>query len=473
MRQYSRTSTLIHNMVTVGDFIILNVLYYIYIHLDCIAGNLVGGISSLKLMILANLAMVVAQYFFSNVVHSRHANAAQILRQVSLLTFLQWAAMWLLTEITMNSEGLYAPDIRLSLFFFPILLVSLLLARFVERRIIKAYRSKGHNQRHAVFVGASPATVSIYKYLTGDPTFGYNVNGYFSDTQIDDCPEGLQYRGSLETLDKILEKHLPYGTADEVYCCLPLDDSDYITKLMRYCSNNAIHFYYVPTYPLMSDHTLKLERVGSTIAFTIYNEPLQKISNRIIKRTFDVIVSSIILVCLLPFLPFIALAIKCSSRGPVFFRQSRTGINGREFNCYKFRSMAVNDDADSKQATKDDPRKFAFGNFMRKTNIDELPQFFNVLIGDMSIVGPRPHMLRHTEIYRDRIDAYMVRHFIKPGITGWAQVTGYRGETPELWQMEGRVQRDIWYMEHWNLWLDLVIIWKTAMMCIKPDKHAY
>ncbi len=473
MRQYSKTSTLVHNLVTIGDFVILNILYYIYINLDCVKGALTADISPLKLMILANLAMVIAQYFFSNVVHSRHTCAIQILRQVTLLTFLQWAAMWLLTEIAMNYEGLYAPDIRLSIFFFPILLVSILVARFVERRLIKAYRSKGHNQRHAVFVGVSPSTISIYKYLTSDPTIGYNINGYFADTQIEDCPEGLVYRGKMEELEKIMGNHLPYGTVDEVYCCLPLDDSENITKLMHYCNSNTIHFYYVPVYPLMADHSLRLERVGGTIAFTIYNEPLQKLSNRIIKRTFDIVVSSMVLICLLPFFPFIALAIKCSSRGPIFFRQSRTGMNGRNFNCYKFRSMHVNDDADSKQATKDDPRKFAFGNFMRKTNIDELPQFFNVLIGDMSIVGPRPHMLSHTEMYRDRIDTYMVRHFIKPGITGWAQVTGFRGETPELWQMEGRVQRDIWYMEHWSPWLDLLIIWKTAMMCIKPDKHAY
>ncbi len=140
---------------------------------------------------------------------------------------------------------------------------------------------------------------------------------------------------------------------------------------------------------------------------------------------------------------------------------------------YKFRSMHVNDDADRLQATEDDPRKFPFGNFMRKTSIDELPQFWNVLRGDMSIVGPRPHMLAHTEKYDRLIDKYMVRHFVKPGITGWAQVTGFRGETRELWQMEGRVERDIWYMQHWSLWLDLRIIWLTVKLMFKKDQQAY
>ena len=172
-------------------------------------------------------------------------------------------------------------------------------------------------------------------------------------------------------------------------------------------------------------------------------------------------------------LPFIAIIIKRQSPGPIFFRQRRTGLDGREFWCWKFRSMHVNSTADSQQATKDDPRKFPFGDFMRKTNIDELPQFWNVLRGDMSIVGPRPHMLAHTEQYDRLIDKYMVRHFVKPGITGWAQVTGFRGETRELWQMEGRVERDIWYIQHWSFWLDLRIIWLTAKTVFKRDEKAY
>ena len=139
----------------------------------------------------------------------------------------------------------------------------------------------------------------------------------------------------------------------------------------------------------------------------------------------------------------------------------------------KFRSMHMNKDADRLQATKDDPRKYPFGNFMRKSNIDELPQFLNVLKGDMSIVGPRPHMLAHTEQYSALIDQYMVRHFVKPGLTGWAQVTGFRGETKELWQMEGRVKRDIWYMENWSIWLDIRIIWLTAKTIFVHDKNAY
>ena len=162
-----------------------------------------------------------------------------------------------------------------------------------------------------------------------------------------------------------------------------------------------------------------------------------------------------------------------TSPGPIFFKQMRTGLNGREFKCYKFRSMRVNDEADKKQATVDDPRKTRFGDFLRRSNIDELPQFINVFKGEMSIVGPRPHMLAHTETYARLIDKYMVRHFIKPGVTGWAQTHGFRGETKELSQMEGRVQFDIWYMEHWTLLLDLYIIYKTVANIVIGEKNAY
>ena len=207
--------------------------------------------------------------------------------------------------------------------------------------------------------------------------------------------------------------------------------------------------------------------------YTTYEIPLENPMNRFLKRLFDIVFSSVLLLCMLPFLPIVALIIKWQSPGPIFFRQLRTGLDGRDFYCYKLRSMHVNKDADTVQATKDDPRKYAFGNFMRKANIDELPQFWNVLKGDMSIVGPRPHMLAHTEMYSHLIDKYMVRHFVKPGVTGWAQVTGFRGETRELWQMEERVKRDIWYMEHWNIWLDLRIIWLTIKSIIIHDKNAY
>lgn len=191
------------------------------------------------------------------------------------------------------------------------------------------------------------------------------------------------------------------------------------------------------------------------------------------KRCFDIVFSLVACVAITLFIPIIALIIKLQSRGPIFFVQDRTGKYGRTFRCLKFRTMRTNGECNIRQCTKHDPRVFPFGRFLRRTNLDELPQFFNVLMGDMSIVGPRPHMLYHTDYYSKLIPHYMNRHFVRPGITGWAQVTGFRGETRELWQMEGRVRCDMWYINHWSLWLDLRIMVMTVKTIFVRDEMAY
>ena len=207
---------------------------------------------------------------------------------------------------------------------------------------------------------------------------------------------------------------------------------------------------------------------------SIRDNPLDSLTNRIIKRAFDFVVSAIFMI---PFwlliYPIVAALTHRLQPGPVFFKQKRNGLNGKEFVCYKFRSMKVNDDADRLQATENDPRKTKFGDFLRRSSIDELPQFINVLKGEMSIVGPRPHMVMHTEQYSKLIDKYMVRHWVLPGITGWAQVNGARGETKELWQMEDRVKKDVWYVENWSFSLDIKIIFKTIWNVIRKDKQAF
>jgi exopolysaccharide biosynthesis polyprenyl glycosylphosphotransferase len=193
-----------------------------------------------------------------------------------------------------------------------------------------------------------------------------------------------------------------------------------------------------------------------------------------LKRAFDIVFSVLVISLIFPILfPILAILIKLSSKGPVFFKQLRTGKDNNSFYCYKFRTMRINQDSDKKQACKNDNRITKIGAFMRKTSLDELPQFFNVLQGDMSVVGPRPHMLLHTEEYSKIIDSFMVRHFVKPGITGWAQVNGYRGNTeaPEL--MAKRVAYDTWYLENWSLWLDITIIFKTVFNIFQGEENAF
>jgi putative colanic acid biosynthesis UDP-glucose lipid carrier transferase len=207
---------------------------------------------------------------------------------------------------------------------------------------------------------------------------------------------------------------------------------------------------------------------------SLRSEPLESVFNRFVKRSFDICFSLGAIVLIFPWLfPLLILLIKLSSKGPVFFKQQRSGENNQNFWCLKFRTMRVNNLSDELQATRNDSRITRIGKFLRKSNLDELPQFFNVFVGSMSVVGPRPHMLKHTEQYSELIHTYLVRHLIKPGITGWAQVNGYRGETNTLEQMQKRVEYDIWYIENWSLFLDFKIIFKTITNMVKGEKNAF
>lgn len=472
MNSNTKTSNLIKGIVIICDFVVLNVLLYSYIHFNWSICDFTNGVRGILLVLMGNIGMLCAQYFFSTIVHEHRSTSERILRQSTLLVLLHGAITFVLTLIVCQYEELKSPDVKFTLYFTLWLYVGILFSRYCERWVIKRYRSMGHNKRTVIFIGSDPLVIPAYEFLVSSPFMGYHVAGYYSDAKIEKCPEELRYKGTIHDFEKSVERG-ELSAVDELYCSLPVTEQSQIRRIMRYCNHNGTHFYYIPSFSQTFGYTVKLEHLGNTIVFTNYDEPLTNPTNRFIKRAFDIAVSSIILCCLLPFIPIIALIIKLQSPGPIFFKQARTGLNGRDFMCYKFRSMHVNNDADLVQATEHDPRKFSFGNFMRKSNIDELPQFFNVLIGDMSIVGPRPHMLHHTEVYRELIDKYMVRHFVKPGITGWSQVTGFRGETKELWQMEGRVQRDIWYIENWSFWLDLRIIGKTALQIFIHDEHAY
>jgi exopolysaccharide biosynthesis polyprenyl glycosylphosphotransferase len=233
-------------------------------------------------------------------------------------------------------------------------------------------------------------------------------------------------------------------------------------KYIEICSSMCIQLRFATTDPL-EDYTLTgKESLDNIILTNPLEIPLNYWNRRLWKRLADIFISSVAIIFIFSWLfPILAVLIKLSSKGPVFFVQKRTGLNKKTFNCIKFRSMQVNNEANSMQARRNDSRITHIGRFMRKTNLDELPQFFNVFMGQMSVVGPRPHMLRHTGHYSKLINQYLTRHYVKPGVTGWAQVNGYRGETDELWKMQKRVDYDMDYIENWNFWWDLVIIWKT------------
>ena len=271
-----------------------------------------------------------------------------------------------------------------------------------------------------------------------------------------------------------VESYVLEHNVDEIYCTLPGTNDEKIKRMLNFAEKHMVRFYIVPEFYRNVKKSMIMEMMESIPLLTVRVEPLQASYNRALKRCFDVLFSLCILLTVFPILyVVVGVLIKLSSPGPILFRQKRTGLYGQDFECYKFRTMRVNAEADTLQAVKNDPRKTKIGDFLRRTNLDEFPQFVNVLKGDMSVVGPRPHMLKHTEQYSALIDKYMVRHLVKPGVTGWAQVTGYRGETKTLEQMEGRVKRDVWYIENWSFLLDLKIIVVTVINMFKGEKNAY
>lgn len=322
-----------------------------------------------------------------------------------------------------------------------------------------------------VIVGEGPAAEEIFQYCEDQTVRGYRFCGVFNDSPIDG-PLGDRLIGGVAAV----KAYALQQRIDIVYCALPGTRKQEITDLMEFCERNTIRFRVIPSadsfIPVVQGSELEFH--GAVPVSKIRREPLDKASNRALKRAFDIVFSFLVITLIFSWLfPILAVLIKLSSKGPVFFKQTRLGEGNRTFVCYKFRSMRMNDEADTKQATKNDPRVTRIGGFLRKSNLDEMPQFFNVLLGQMSVVGPRPHPLRLNDQFRDIIDKYMVRHFVRPGITGWAQVNGFRGETrtPEL--MERRIELDIWYLENWSFWLDLKIVVRTVTNMFGKDPMAY
>ncbi len=350
------------------------------------------------------------------------------------------------------------------IFFF------ILLWRYIAIKLIYLYRKSGYNYKRVVIIGSGDVAGQLYQYFTSDDVLGIRVKGVFSDNPIKFSIANNIKNDSLSAFKVFSELE----RIDEIYYTMPLTYTSKIKDIIEFCDSKMIRLRIVPDFRGFLFKRVNIDFFDDVPVITLREEPLTDFMNRVIKRLFDILFSFFVIILILSWLyPIIAILIKISSKGPVFFKQSRSGVDNEEFMCYKFRSMSFSEDADSKQATKGDSRITKIGAFLRKTSLDEFPQFINVFMGDMSIVGPRPHMLLHTEEYSALISKYMVRQLVKPGITGIAQVRGYRGETKEIEDMEGRVRLDVWYIENWSLALDINIIFLTIWNAIKGDEKAY
>jgi putative colanic acid biosynthesis UDP-glucose lipid carrier transferase len=357
-------------------------------------------------------------------------------------------------------------------YFYSIFFILLLCFRIIFMKVLKSIRSRGYNFRKVVIVGANATGERMNRILSKDLTYGYRVMGFFDD-ESDDTALMAPVLGKFEAI----ENYLATEKIDEMYVALHINKIEVINQLTTLCERHMVRIRYIPDFQQYT----KSNRVAVSFygnanipVLMLRKEPLEINMNRILKNTFDFCFSLLVLVFIFSWLfPILIILIKINSRGPIFFVQKRSGRNNESFYCFKFRTMYVNDNADAVQATKNDSRITTIGAFLRRTSMDELPQFLNVLLGNMSVVGPRPHMLSHTEQYSELINNFLVRHYAKPGITGWAQVNGYRGETKELSDMEGRVEHDIWYIENWSFLLDIKIIWMTIANVFEGDKNAF
>ena len=463
-----RYSKLIKSIVLAGDLIILNASYlltcnFLYEGWDGFASQ-----QNYYVWLFLNLVYILV---FANTkinLNKRIIRKERTLKNVArnvVFTFL-----FLLAILVLISEGTIPRHFILRL--FGIILAGLVAWRFLFTIFLFQYRKAGKNRRNFVIVGNGETACKLKDTLTQDPTLGYHFLGFVRTSNGQQAVEvnRNEILGTLEEIDRIINTYV----VEEIYCISPDTPKQKIGRLIEYAEDNMIRVKVIPDFEQYIRKSVNLNFVGQFPVIQLRSEPLEFYGNRVLKRIFDVVFSLFVLVAIFPWLfPILALSVKLSSPGPVFFKQLRTGENNKEFTCLKFRTMKKSKEADLKQANKDDMRITRTGKFMRKSNLDELPQFFNVLAGHMTVVGPRPHMLKHTEEYSRIIKRYMVRHFVKPGITGWAQVNGYRGETHSPDLMEKRVQHDVWYIENWSFWLDLRIVFLTVWNIFKGEENAY
>ena len=359
--------------------------------------------------------------------------------------------------------------------------------RSILRSVLKKMRKNGHNIKHILIVGYSNLTEEFLKRIKKNRQWGYHVIGILDDnkklnvnkykgctnfteyekTTEEEVAAAVQNAGVIGNIDS-LEYYLENFSIDEVFITLNIKEYDKLGRIINMCEKSGVRTEIIPDYYKYIPAKPYVEEVDGLPIINIRYIPLDNLGNNLLKRFFDIVCSFLLIALLSPLMIVTAVIIKITSPGPVFFKQERVGLNKRDFNMYKFRSMRVQNAEDEKKewTTADDPRKTKFGTFMRKTNIDELPQLFNVLKGDMSLVGPRPERPYFVDKFREEIPKYMIKHQVRPGMTGWAQVNGWRGDT----SIEKRVECDIYYIENWSFWFDIKILWFTIF---KPSKNAY
>lgn len=394
-------------------------------------------------------------------------DSISIVQIISVNLFNAFLTHILLMIVVFYSLDVFNVHLKTLIWLYGLSILFIVSTRVAYKLVRKYLEFSGFETRDVIIVGITGSGKALYEFFDKNPSNGYRFKGFFSNELVPG------YRNlTIGGLDDIKDYCIKEGI-DEIYFALPLTHQHLLKELARFADDQLIHFRIAPDFSNIVNKKGNTFLVNSVPVLTTRREPLGLLANAYLKRAFDIVFSLAVICTVFPLVfPVIALAIRVDSEGPIFFKQLRPGKRNKLFECYKFRTMYINDTTEL-QASRGDKRITRVGRFLRKTNLDELPQFFNVLFGNMSVVGPRPNLVSHLEEYSKKISDYKIRHFITPGITGYAQVNGLRGDTREPGLMEKRVKYDVTYLENWSLVFDLKIIMLTVWNMVKGDKNAF
>ncbi len=443
------------------DIVVLNVSFFAAILIRFGKLDVAYFNEYMRLLLLGNVLWILLIGVF---------DAYKIMRFEPVEATLKRTFKMVLTHLPLFILMTYILDFRDSsrfvfFIFFLLFIVGIVMYRIVLFEVLKYLRRRGVNHKFVAIVGYNNNAKDIYEVLTSDIAYGYRVMGFFTDAEVN--PNEIRYIGNIDSIEQELQK----GRIEELYIALATTNARRVKGIFKLCDRYGVRVKIIPDFQkYTSAHRVQIRYYSHVPVLRMRREPLAYFSNQVIKRAFDIIFSLIIILGVLTWLfPIVAIAVKLTSKGPVLFKQKRSGVDGEIFTCYKIRTMVVDGDFNEKGTMKNDPRVTRLGRFLRKSKIDELPQFVNVLVGTMSVVGPRPHMLIHTEKYSEMINEFNVRHYVKPGITGWAQTVGFIDSSQKLKEMKNKVNNDIWYIENWSFLLDLKIILNTTFAIFKKE----
>lgn len=458
-------SQVVKVMIFVIDFWLINAAFLIARHSGMASGLSHDQFSTL--FIIFGLIWIIAGFF--NKIY--RIDTSSLIQNISINLFGTFALHLLIFGSILLTLSLYPINISLLILIYLLAGTFIIGFRIVNKLVLKYIQFTGFDQRKVIIIGISGSGRALYQYFTKNESAGYIFAGFFDDTFGQRRLLSNRVVGSLDA--SAIKKFCIEENVGEIYFALPTNHKELLLDLSQFADDHFIYFRMAPDFSDLHHDSGNVFLLNSIPVVTSRKEPLGISINAHLKRSFDVLFSLAVIILFFPIIiPCIALAIRVDSSGPIFFKQLRPGKKNKLFDCYKFRTMYVNNNAEL-QATKLDSRITKVGRFLRKTNMDELPQFFNVLLGNMSVVGPRPNMISQLEEYSKTIGNYKVRHFVTPGITGYAQVNGFRGETKGEGLMAKRVEYDVRYIENWSLSLDFKIIFLTVWNMVRGEKNAY